>query len=46
MEPTQIVQQQLEAYNRRSNGSEKVLDLMLIYEVIDGRIQRFHVARP
>jgi hypothetical protein len=27
------------------NGSEQVVDLMLIYEVIDGRIQRFHVAR-
>jgi uncharacterized protein (TIGR02246 family) len=113
MEPTQIVQQQLEAYNRRDiegfirvfaedatgyelgsaapmltgraairaryeqlfanspklhsdvvtrvalgrtvidleritgrNGSDQVVDLMLIYEVIEGRIQRFHVARP
>jgi hypothetical protein len=28
------------------NGSDQIVDLMLIYEVIGGRIQRFHVARP
>jgi hypothetical protein len=28
------------------HGSDQIVELMLIYEVIDGRIQRFHVVRP
>ncbi len=30
---------------RRRNGSADTVDLLLIYEVTDGLIQRFHVVR-